>query len=377
VIDAYTIGITLALEDGVSAGIAAIRQDLATFDRAVASTAAGLVALRRLGQQASLITRDDAPPTPAGLAAAARPALGSTAPTPTRAPSANGNPSGPVSDAPGAQLSAGRKMPQGQGPVAPLVDVPRHSVSPIQPLNTRASVAPPLDRFPIDGPGGFQPRPIAGFAPVAPNAPFQTAPMPLPSQPPARAAAASGATTRVSAAPVLVATGSAGADVAAPLPDSGVAPRATRLPRVQVRPAWSDYAPSMHLRSDPVDPPSRARADAPLTQAPSRHAPASFAPPAAELPPEQPEAAPRRAPVDRPPRGPAAGDTDAETPSATMPPSRSEASSASFSGQIVLEGSRLGRWMSDGLTRMTERPPSGSTGVDPRATPGWPGLHGD
>ena len=32
-IDAYTIGITLALDNGVAAGIAAIRQDLAALDR--------------------------------------------------------------------------------------------------------------------------------------------------------------------------------------------------------------------------------------------------------------------------------------------------------------------------------------------------------
>jgi hypothetical protein len=47
-IDAYTIGITLALEDGVSEGIVAIRRDLAALDAAVADSAARLLMLRKL-----------------------------------------------------------------------------------------------------------------------------------------------------------------------------------------------------------------------------------------------------------------------------------------------------------------------------------------
>ena len=45
-IDAYTIGITLALNNGVAEGIAAIRRDLAALDRAVDASAAGLMQLR-------------------------------------------------------------------------------------------------------------------------------------------------------------------------------------------------------------------------------------------------------------------------------------------------------------------------------------------
>ena len=54
-IDAYTIGITIALDDGVSAGVATIKQDLLALDRAVQATAAGLLALRRLGEQVGTI----------------------------------------------------------------------------------------------------------------------------------------------------------------------------------------------------------------------------------------------------------------------------------------------------------------------------------
>jgi hypothetical protein len=46
--DAYVIGIRLALEDGVSAGVASIAADLTMLDRAIASTEAGLARLQRI-----------------------------------------------------------------------------------------------------------------------------------------------------------------------------------------------------------------------------------------------------------------------------------------------------------------------------------------
>ena len=47
-IDAYKIGIRLALDNGVSAGLAVVRRDLAALDAAIAHSAAGLVALQKL-----------------------------------------------------------------------------------------------------------------------------------------------------------------------------------------------------------------------------------------------------------------------------------------------------------------------------------------
>ena len=54
-IDAYTIGITLALNDGVSAGIASIRRELGMLDLALTGSAAGLRTLHRLGQQLAVL----------------------------------------------------------------------------------------------------------------------------------------------------------------------------------------------------------------------------------------------------------------------------------------------------------------------------------
>jgi hypothetical protein len=44
-IDAYEIGIQLALQDGVSAGLEVISRELAEVDRAVAATSAGIANL--------------------------------------------------------------------------------------------------------------------------------------------------------------------------------------------------------------------------------------------------------------------------------------------------------------------------------------------
>ena len=50
--DAYTIGITLALENGVSDGLAIIRRDLQALDLAIAHTVGGLAEMRRAGDAA-------------------------------------------------------------------------------------------------------------------------------------------------------------------------------------------------------------------------------------------------------------------------------------------------------------------------------------
>ena len=52
-IDAYTIGISLALNNGVSDGIAAIRRDLDALDRAVTASRPGLVHLRQAADAAT------------------------------------------------------------------------------------------------------------------------------------------------------------------------------------------------------------------------------------------------------------------------------------------------------------------------------------
>jgi hypothetical protein len=42
-------------------------------------------------------------------------------------------------------------------------------------------------------------------------------------------------------------------------------------------------------------------------------------------------------------------------------------------GDIILDGARVGRWMTSSLARQAARPPAGPTGPDPRQTPLWAG----
>lgn len=374
-IDAYTIGIKLALEDGVSAAIAAIRQDLATLDRAVAGTAAGLIALRRLGQQVSLVTRDDAQPAPPSVPSAPPPRA-AVAPTPLMAPSADTSLPNPIPNAPDLR-------------VFPNIDhhpaAPRSSDTPppprlpqSQPSTTgiRAPLAPIPNRHPAILPDQSRPRSASEFAPaLTPVSALIDGGPPSVQSPvnPAPAALNTVAQAPTPASSIGSAAGPARSNSAAPRRDSAVAPQSPRpAPR-----AWSDYAASTHDRSDPALPP-RTRPDHEARR-PSR---SGHAPPAAEPAPRRThipasaDVAPRAAWADPAPRN-AGFDDGGAAPSRSAPPGRDEAQSAGFSGDIVMEGTRLGRWMTDGLTRMTERPPSGSTGVDPRSTPGWPGMHGD
>ncbi len=63
-IDAYTIGITLALDDGVSAGVAAIRRELAALDLAISETMVRLAEVSRMGRQVGLAGMEFQPSVP-------------------------------------------------------------------------------------------------------------------------------------------------------------------------------------------------------------------------------------------------------------------------------------------------------------------------
>ena len=64
-LEAYEIGISLALQDGVSAGIALIRRDLDTLDRAIAATSQNLAKLQaQAGQTPAPAPRRRSPARP-------------------------------------------------------------------------------------------------------------------------------------------------------------------------------------------------------------------------------------------------------------------------------------------------------------------------
>lgn len=83
----------------------------------------------------------------------------------------------------------------------------------------------------------------------------------------------------------------------------------------------------------------------------------------------EPAAMSVQAPI-RPAPAPQALTTSAAPVAATL-------SSTPMQGDVYLDGSRVGRWMSDQLAREVSGPQAGITGFDPRLGPAWPGsLHG-
>jgi hypothetical protein len=43
-------------------------------------------------------------------------------------------------------------------------------------------------------------------------------------------------------------------------------------------------------------------------------------------------------------------------------------------GLLILDGAQLGRWIADRIGRQVSRPVAGTTGIDPRVSPTFPGA---
>jgi outer membrane biosynthesis protein TonB len=146
-IDAYTIGITLALNNGVSEGVAAIRRDLEALDRAVDASAAGLAHLR----QAAEATVAGAAADIARLMEATRRAAAQLPRSPVPEPA----PARDVAPEPSASPAASPPPPPGPVPTR------QH-----EPAATEAPPTPPPQ---TDEPGRTAPAPASAPAPHAPN----------------------------------------------------------------------------------------------------------------------------------------------------------------------------------------------------------------
>lgn len=359
--DAYEIGIRLVLENGVSAGIAALQHDLATYDRALAATTGRQRTVTEVGRQLA---------APAGSGgggpAVQAPAIGER----SQAPDAvNGHQPAPPVPSPAMPLPVARppqvtavaarvEPPQPAAGAAPALPRPAAGVAPALP-RPAAGAAPALPR-PAAGAGSALVRPSTGAAPALPRpvaagpacAPADRAlrPAAIPAQPgrsaaaPQEGGAATGVAVRMAVPPPSYARyapaspsglpaavpapgGAEGPPVAMPAPDRGArAQQASIAVRDVVRPAG---------------------VDAPLPGA----APNSAGP----LPTPRPSAA-------------------AALPAA---PTAAASSSGPAQGDVYLDGARVGRWMSNRMAREAERPQAGVTGFDPRLSPAWPGsLHG-
>jgi hypothetical protein len=320
--DAYEIGIRLVLENGVSSGIAALKDDLAAYDRALMVTAGRLRTLSQASDGAGIKAGLAAPagagtagPAARSLARGEEPATPDAEAGPRREPPVPATPPVP-SRPPQAIMAAAPAMPRVSlaGRVAgPLEGALRSPVAPEQP--PRAAVEACQGATP---PGrGQAPIPAAvTMIAVSPPSYARYAPAFPTGQPPAVAApeAPEGRDSR---------------PVSMPAPDQREVRRAPLAARELFRPTTWDAVP----------PSAPATASGAQVSAGSASAPTALAMPAA--------------------------------------PVAAAASTGPTQGDVFLDGTRVGRWMSGRLARDVDRPQSGVTGFDPRLGPAWPGsLHG-
>lgn len=316
--DAYLIGIRLALDNGVSAGVTVIRQDLAALDRAIAHSTAGLRQLQTLASQT----------TAASLGQMPRPSVQPT-PLPRPTPEASGvpltAPNATRPDAPaGDTMQPPRAMSQ-PGVVAPALRSTAPAASPGTPrINVTADVAGPVAR---------------GTAP-----PLQTGPQ-SPRTPPTKSPATA------AAAPPHAAVRLPHSQ--RPAPPTG--PATAQTPGTAQAPA----APSAQIA--PIDTP-KPRADHPppvRSSAPDRWlpGPAPAAPRSTDTSAQSVPSRPIALPLQH-----------------SVAPQSTAAPQSPIGGDVFLDGGRLGHWLASTLAREAGRPPSGSTSFDPRLGISWPGA---
>jgi hypothetical protein len=326
--DAYVIGIRLALDNGVSAGVAAIGQDLAALDVQIAATAANL---RRLTESAAVTTAAAA----GDLARLTREPRGTTVePQP---PSDPFRPESPMVASPSSasrESTAARHLSQTAAPAPSLIPSESSNAPPPQVSITLAPVVTPeAPRAPAVPPAAtappLQPAPTARVIETAAPSPPPIIRILSPSQKP----------DLPQSAPVS----------RQPSERPGVSPQ--ELP-------WSPAAtvtPFMIPATGAVPQPATAAPLSPLL--PQSAAPRPVQPMSAETP------------IARSPTTPG--------PSQTLPsvaPQSNQSGSTAMGGDVYLDGTRLGTWMTNHLAREASRPPSGATGFDPRMGITWPGA---
>ncbi len=313
--DDYVIGIRLALENGVSEGLASIRADLASLDAAIAHSAQAIQALNTLSLTAPAPRTIAEQPLNPGKSADQAPNMPSSPPQPT--PS----------------------LPTALPPVIPL------EVPPVAPAPAPQSPRTPEQPSPQNA---ASPLPSAPTAPVTANPPSAGAAISTAASVPTRAA--------------TMPTPAAQPSLRHSTPPS--APAITITSTVLREPPLADHrqvAPATH-----IDLPGRN-----LTPPPSTLTALPQIQPRPPIRPTPPATTPgHAAPVpDAAPNAPSSQRPLLQSPAA--PQSRREPSGPT-TGDIYLDGERLGHWLANHLAHAAEAPPSGGTAFDPRLGIAWP-----
>lgn len=418
--DAYTIGITLALENGVSAGIEEIRRDLQELNRTVDTSIGELIrldtligatlrAVHQAAHESGLMQIAEA-----GQRLTARPLPIRVSPAPLRQVEPE------LSEQPATSVANGMPVVRNETTASPSVaargePVPliMHS-SPARLTLPPAAAPPPQPKtsLPLQLATSQPAAPTAQPQPIAPSRLMMSVNAPLPSK--------ADVTTSAGYPPLL--------PIAAPaaLPNT---PRSTNT--VSASPALTTFPPTGRTQTlQPADLAGLVRRLAPLSvEAPSDRpaTPSSrgegrvgdYAQSTVPVPSigglRQVEGSWTEPPYERPltvapfptlrtpdsrrdlrdevaitnvgiPQGPAAP-TAMSAPGAKIsmtPPfvasstgpilSEQNQSAGSETGHVFLDGQLVGRWMREHLAQLAARPPSGSTGFDPKLSMMWPGA---
>lgn len=422
-IDAYTIGVRLALNDEISAGLKTVRRELVALDRAVTVSGAGLRALGQIGAEIGPQPYAGVEASGAGRPRPARP----TAPAAARGgvvPAAQSAAAEPMRRLRTDPASAGFSLETamslarrivGAGRAGPpvLPPAPRGPVTAMaaSAVGHRAATTPVAQR-PTPKPRpvsvGDHPAPArrAIVAPERPRPASRSAPGPtLPVSATPHRAPDPGSIREAAGPQRTAAPGSAQlARRGAPVAPENFAALARRLlaGRTLSVPAMAAQTPAVRLPSQP--PPGSQSAAATrrlgngLVKRPvllhgwdrSRGERGAAPRPAPDARPNAPSA-PGRQPawMGRPllaatsaqPRAPSVTRPTAPGPmrlhqAPALPGSNPDSAPASRTngGDIVLDGVRFGRLMAERLARHLDRPRVGFTGMDPRTTPTWPGA---
>jgi hypothetical protein len=318
-IDAYTIGIRIALDDGVSAAVTQIRQKLTELNVAADTTELKLAHLIDLGKE--------------------------------------------VGHGPQADLSRPQvKQAFQRKPAVSVADPAAHLEPPQfpQPSPGTPAVAPQAKTEPE------KPRDQPHASPLQlPLRPLIQTYDPNPPDPPAAPQLTIKSTIQTDAETVSAAPSTARAEVmpAQKLPDaegrpSSAAPRVSSFNPAPLRPPAGESGTHTNAAIAPVVLPSgdqsTSEGQALRARVPeARTATAPQVPTQRPLARHEPEMSPR-----------------------TDNSQRREAAHQ-VSGEIVLDGARLGRWISTFFAAEIGRPPAGVTGFDPRSSASWPNLLGD
>jgi hypothetical protein len=321
--DPYSVGIALALDNGVSEGLASICQDLGTLNRAIDNSATGLKQLGHIADQMKVgsIPRQvapDVPWSPMSLSDSAHP-RGTSLSTPD-----------------------GASLAHNEGLVSPFKQLG---------ADTRGDLStPPRSRATSPSATALGSELGHSFA-VSPVAPSE----------------------------VVSGVGDARFDPEALSP-------ARVLDKVQTWLSRSD-PPSSHVTmgSIPSERMDQLANFPPAVESSSLRqlaastdsggvARAQF--PHALAAPSAPHSPARQTTGFEAARSPSPATQPASTfpvpPSSVPPPA--EPRGAALQGDVYLDGTLLGRWVVDHLTRSMDRPRAGITGFDPRLTATWPGA---